>query len=101
VIKTRQTNLDIPNVQVSSKVVNLVLAFSPEKKLFSHLKLWVKENVNPDAVLDISVDQSILAGALITYNGYYKDFSLKKKVQEAFSQNRKEIEQKLRLNEGL
>lgn len=61
--------------------VNLTLAFLPSKSLVKKLALWFKKNFGSKVVLDIQVDPKILGGAILSFNGYYRDFSLKKKLE--------------------
>jgi len=66
------------------KVIKLILAFDPSKKTTEKLHSFVKETIGIGYILDIEVSQDVLAGAIVVFDGKYKDFSLRKKIEEAF-----------------
>ena len=76
VLKGLQTELD------KLKTLKLTLSFEPSEKTLDKLYQWMKANVSENAVLDISLDQSIIGGAIISYGGNYRDFSFAKKLEE-------------------
>jgi len=65
-------------------VVSLTLAVSPGQRFISMLSSWFFLNTKKAVLLDITVDPTLIGGALIGYKGYYKDFSLKKLLQEKY-----------------
>lgn len=73
------------------KVIKLTLAFDPSRKTVENIHEFVSQNLGTGYILDIEVDESILAGAAIMFNGKYKDFTLKKSLEEAFANKRDEI----------
>jgi F0F1-type ATP synthase delta subunit len=75
----------------SAKVVNLTIAIEPNLEMINKLSLWVKSNLGDDSVLDLKIDQSILGGAIISYEGLYKDYSLKSSLEKIFSEKRNQI----------
>lgn len=59
------------------KILKLTLAISPTPAMIDDISTWVKKNVGQDVVLDIKMDESIIAGAQISLDGKYGDYSLK------------------------
>lgn len=64
------------------QVVPITLAFEPKEQTLKILAEWFILNVKKQVLFDITVDRKLIAGAAVTYNGKYKDFSIKAKVQE-------------------
>lgn len=69
--------------------ISLTIAFKPNEELMSALSSWAKENLKEKAVFDITVDPSIVGGAIIECDGLYRDESVRKILEDAFS--KKEI----------
>lgn len=63
-------------------VVPITLAFEPKEQTLKILSDWFMINLKKQVLFDISVDRKLIAGAAITYQGKYKDFSIKPKVNE-------------------
>ena len=70
------------------KVIKLTLAFDPTGKTIENIHEFVSENLGIGYILDIEVDENVLAGAAIMFNGKYKDFTLRKTLEEAFANNK-------------
>lgn len=66
------------------KIIKLVLAFDPTHKTIENIHNFVKNNVGIGYILDIEVSQDVLAGAIVIYNGKYKDYTLRKSLEDAF-----------------
>lgn len=73
------------------KVIKLTLAFDPTRETIENIHEFVSENIGIGYILDIEVSENVLAGAVIIFNGKYKDFTLRKNLEEAFELKRKEI----------
>lgn len=73
------------------KVLELTLAFEPTQEEIFNIYNWVKENLGDDVILDIKLDKSILGGAIIVFEGLYKDYTVKKQLEEVFEKKREEI----------
>ncbi|MBI2613499.1 MAG: hypothetical protein HYW62_01910 [Candidatus Levybacteria bacterium] len=67
------------------KVIKLILAFDPTLKTIEKIHEFISENIGIGYILDIEIDESILAGAAVMFNGKYKDFTLKKSLDEVFA----------------
>lgn len=63
-------------------VVPITLAFEPKEQTLKMLSEWFMINIKKQVLFDISVDRKLIAGAAITYNGKYNDFSIRGKVEE-------------------
>ncbi len=73
------------------KVIKLVLAFFPTYKTIEKIHNFVRDTIGIGYILDIETNESILAGAVVMFNGKYKDFTLSKSLDDVFSNKRGEI----------
>lgn len=76
-------------------IVKLTLAFEPTEAMLEEIGSWFWENTGKHILLDVAVDGSIVGGAIIEYNGVYKDFSVKTRLEKVFRGQREEIEKLL------
>jgi hypothetical protein len=76
--KERQEILKMPRIK-------LTLAVNSEDSFLNKIYAWFSTNTEKTFLLDISVDASIVGGLLITYNGLYRDYSLKAKLDNYFN----------------
>ena len=58
--------------------VAITIAFEPDDSLLHNLSDWFLSNIKKQAVFDVKIDKSIVAGVIIFYNGKYFDYSVKK-----------------------
>lgn len=61
----------------SLPVLTLAIAFEPQEQTLKTLAEWFFINMHKQILFDISVDKSVIAGAKITYNGKFFDFSIR------------------------
>lgn len=73
------------------KVIKLILAFNPTRATIENIHGAVSENIGIGYILDVEIDESVLAGAVVMFNGKYKDFTLRKSLEETFLTKREEI----------
>ena len=73
------------------KVIKLVLAFDPTRKMIENIHDFVSQNIGIGYILDIEVLESVLGGAVVIFNGQYKDFSLRRTLEETFVNKSGEI----------
>lgn len=73
----------IPTLPVAS----FTLAFEPDENTLRSLSQWFTLNVNRQVVFEITVDPKLIAGAALTYNGRYEDYSQKTKFAQIVSQS--------------
>lgn len=92
-----KNNLDINNKDVAVdfletlkkllkkfKIIKLILAFDPTLKTIENIHNYVKDTIGTGYILDIEVAKEILGGAIVMFNGKYKDFTLKKSIEASF-----------------
>jgi|GEM_PF-1227657 len=63
----------------------LVLAFSPKPDFLSKISDWVNKEAGKRIILDIYTDENILAGAIIEFEGNYRDLSFGGQLSEVIS----------------
>jgi hypothetical protein len=73
------------------KVISLKIAFEPTDSSIDKFSDFSRKNISPDVILDITTDAKIYGGAEITYNGEFRDFSLKRLFQEEYSKQKDEL----------
>jgi len=66
----------------SLPVFSLTIAFEPTEEFRGKLANWIKENVEKKAVLDLKIDKEILGGAIISWQGKYRNYSLSEKLKK-------------------
>lgn len=67
------------------KVLELTVAFEPKQEGIERIWEWVRVNVGEGIVLKFGVDHSVGAGAILVFNGKYRNYSLKKKLDDYFA----------------
>src|SRR3990167_476546 len=55
--------------------VILTIAFEPSNEFIKTLSFWFEKNLGKKVILDIRVREDLIAGALVEYNGKFKDYS--------------------------
>jgi F0F1-type ATP synthase delta subunit len=66
----------------SLKLIKLTLAYEPSDEDLDLIASWVRENILPTLVLDVSISFDILGGVVVEYEGKYFDLSLAKAVSQ-------------------
>lgn len=61
----------------SLPVLSLTIAFEPNAQTLKSLSEWFFINLHKQMLFDITIDRDVIAGAKITYNGKFFDFSVK------------------------
>lgn len=72
-------------------IAKLTLAFAPTQKTIATIFSWVTEQLGKGMILDITVDESIIGGAVVDCGGRYADCSIRSRLDAFFKENRKEI----------
>lgn len=80
------------------KSAKLVLAFEPTEAAIQRYHEFISKEVGEGVALDISCLPGILGGAIIIFEGKYRDFSLRRVFEEEFRQSRELILKTLSLN---
>lgn len=65
---------------VALPTIDLTVAIVPTQEVISLIHDWFLRNYQKLVVLNITTDQSLLAGTVIQFNGTHKDYSLKKQL---------------------
>lgn len=73
---------EVKEIMLNLPVIELKIAFNPAEQLVLRLVEWVRQNISPDAILELKVDRNLIGGAQISYNGRYHDYSVIKYLQE-------------------
>lgn len=64
-------------------VFSLTIAFEPKEQTLKALANWFALQIKKQVLFDFTVDASLIAGATFTYNGQFKDYSVKVAVVQA------------------
>ncbi|MCL5114030.1 MAG: F0F1 ATP synthase subunit delta [Patescibacteria group bacterium] len=64
------------------RVLKLYLAFDPTTEIIDNIFEWVLKNIGNGIILDIEKDESIIGGAIIVFEGRYKDLTIRKRFEE-------------------
>lgn len=84
--------------KIQEKITNLPLltltiAFEPKPSTLQSLSEWFMLQLKRHVLFDITVDSTIIAGATITYNGKYKDYSVKPIVDRFLAEPTQQVAQ--------
>ena len=66
--------------------VKLTLAFFPSEEFLKKITSWLANELGERAVVDVRLDEKIIAGATIEYDGEYRDYSFAAKLDEVIEQ---------------
>lgn len=58
----------------------IYLAFEPTEELLQTIGLYLRKNFTKYPIFDAKVDPELIAGAALSFNGVYKDYSLRVKI---------------------
>lgn len=76
---------------LSVKTVTLYLPFEIPDVEIDKLGMWFKKNLGNNILFEIIFDPGLIGGAALSFNGVFKDYSLKQKIAE----NKQDIEKLL------
>jgi hypothetical protein len=74
-------------------VLTLEVAFDPTDETVATLIAWVRENIGPSVILELSVDRSLLGGARIAFGGRFLEKNLAYLIEDALQQKQDSIQQ--------
>ena len=63
------------------KILEITISFPVTQKTIVKISDWITNNIDQKIALDIKIDPSIIAGAIISFNGKYANLSLKSKLE--------------------
>ena len=89
---TIKRHIDELRTELSAcKTVQITLAFEPNDETLTLFSDWIKKNVNPELLIDLQFDKTIVGGILLIADGVYKDYSIRKRLANRFQIQREEI----------
>lgn len=69
------------------EVLTIFTAIELPEEEVSAVAVYLRQTYGPNFLIDVSIDPNIIAGAVLTWKGVQKDYSLRQKI----NQNRKQI----------
>ena len=72
-------------------VLSLTLSFTPSGKMSQNLTRRARELFGPEAILELHKDPAVLAGAQVAIGGVYVDNTVRRKLEEYWTQKKFEI----------
>lgn len=75
----------VENIQstiASMPTITLTIAFEPTPETLKAITNWFVMNIKKQVLIEFTVDPSLIAGAKLTYNGVFKDYSVKEPVEK-------------------
>lgn len=79
------------------RVLKLTFAINPTVDTMKKVCQWVKTNIGQDVILAIDVNNRIVAGIILSFEGRYGIFTARNKFDKYWENNRKDIERKLNI----
>jgi F0F1-type ATP synthase delta subunit len=67
--------------------IKLEIAFSPNEDFLDKISQWLEKELRQKTILDITVNPDIVGGAVVEYQGNWRDFSLAKEIDGIVSKN--------------
>jgi F0F1-type ATP synthase delta subunit len=65
-------------------ILSLQIAVEPTPSMVEELSSWLMYQLGQKYFLDIEVNPSLVAGAVVSVGGLIKDYTLKKKIEEKY-----------------
>lgn len=69
------------------KVLKITTAIVPTKETVDEIFYWAQNALSKSILLDLNTDPTLIGGIIVEYQGKYKDYSFKKKLENFFSTN--------------
>ncbi len=88
IISVKQELQKIKKMGDALPVVNLVLAVEPTYGIIKNISLWFTKRFGHKVIIDLSLERKLLGGAFISFNGLYKDYTLRTRVDKYFNRQR-------------
>lgn len=73
------------------KIMKLTIAFKPTQQFLAFISHRIENDVNEHIILDIGYDPMIIGGALIIFEGAYKNLTLPRLVGRVFEEHKDKI----------
>jgi len=68
---------------LSLSEVKLEIAFSPSNDFLKEISLWFEKELGQKVILDLTVNPKIVGGAIIEYQGKWRDYSIAKEIDKS------------------
>jgi len=68
-------------------IVRITLAMKPSETLVAKVSEWLRAETGTKVILDIKVNEDIMGGIVIDYQGKYGDYSARTKVADFLKKN--------------
>ncbi len=89
--QTKEFLLGLKRAIESVKVLKLTIAFQPDSHMVGLFSSLVRTELGAYILLDFASDRSIMGGAIISFQGVYKNFTLKKRIADVFEKDKEKI----------
>ncbi len=77
----------LPEIVAKIPIITITIAFEPSQETLQSISQWFLINLKTQYILDLQIDRKIIGGAVINFNGKYKDYSIKPLFNEIIKQN--------------
>jgi len=84
----------LKNLQVELKklkVLQITISFEPTEGNIERIHNWILNNAGRNLILEVNRNPNIVGGAIVVYEGEYRDYSLRKKFLDVFSKHKDEF----------
>src|SRR5436190_11017730 len=82
-VETMQTFIEeLKSLVIAMPEITITFAIEPTEVMITGISSWFAVNLKKPMILDIVVNTTLIGGIILHYQGIYKDFSVKKKLQE-------------------
>ncbi|TSC75984.1 MAG: hypothetical protein G01um101430_154 [Parcubacteria group bacterium Gr01-1014_30] len=71
--------------------IKLEIAFSPKDNFLNKISEWLEKESGQKVILNLTINPKIVAGAIIEYQGNWRDFSLAGEIDKFFLSNHGEF----------
>ena len=75
-------------------ILRVDVAISPTDAVIEHMFSWVRREVGRGIILDVICDRTVLGGARFVFEGRYREYTLAKKIEKFFENDREYISKK-------
>lgn len=76
--------MDLKEEVKMTPVVTMHLAFHPEDQQVKRMSDWLISQIHKKIFLEIVVKKDLVGGAIIIWNGIYKNYSLEQQLEERY-----------------
>lgn len=66
----------------NTKLLLIYFSFEPSKELVQKIAGWVILNIKRKLLLEVHINQELIAGSALVYDGKYRDYSMKRELDK-------------------